>query len=130
MVFAGNTNDDRKAGKLAESSRGVDFSDKRSGKPHSSGKSFGGIAVGDVMTDQCDAETTSKRVGLALPETESISYSLGDAAHEAGGFCALLLRKGVRRIAVGMLQDVRSRTMHVRVPNTPRLERPRHMRPI
>jgi hypothetical protein len=42
----------------------------------------------------------------------------------------LLLRKGVRRIAVGMLQDVRSRTMHVRVPNTPRLERPRHMRPI
>jgi hypothetical protein len=30
-------NDDRQAGKLAESSRGVDLSNKRSGKLHSSG---------------------------------------------------------------------------------------------
>ena len=114
--------DDRHAGKLAESSLGVDFSNQRPGKLHGLGISFGGIAGGVVLTVRCTAETTSKRVGLSLPETGSISYRLGDAAHEPGGFDALLLQKGAGSSAVSILRDVRSQTLHVLVPNTQRLE--------
>jgi len=65
---------DPQAVKLAESLHWVDFCKKRSGKLHVSGMPLGGITVGDVVTDGYDAETTSKRVGVALPQTGSISY--------------------------------------------------------
>lgn len=47
--------------------------------------SFGGVTDGDVVTEGYDAETTSKRVGVALPQTGSINYRSRNTEYEAKG---------------------------------------------
>jgi hypothetical protein len=84
--------DDLRAETRAESLNFTSFSNKLSGKLHVRGISFRGMTVGDVVTDGYGAETTGKRVGVALPGTGSVRYRSGNAVHEAVGLGALYLQ--------------------------------------
>ena len=116
--------DDPQAGKLAESLHWVNFSNKRSGKLRVTGMSFGGVTIGDVVTDGYDAETTSKRVGVAFSHTGKIRYQSGHVVEEAAGSGALLLQPDItKKSSIRAEKGAKSRTLHVLVPNTQRLKK-------
>jgi AraC-like DNA-binding protein len=86
--------------------------------------SFGGVTIGDVVTDGYDAETTSKRVGVAFTHTGKIRYRSGRAVEEAAGSGALLFKPDTtKKSSIRAEKGAKSRTLHVLVPHTQRLKK-------